>query len=220
MADSPKSIGLGADLHAYLVAHGSRRDAVLERLAADTAAMGQVARMQIAPEQGELLTMLAQLVGARLIVEVGTFTGYSSLCIARGLADGGRLVCCDVSDEWTSIGRRHWEAAGVADRIDLRIAPAAQTLEALPEEPHIDLCFIDADKGGYATYWDLLVPRVRAGGVLLVDNVLWGGRVVDPVEQSADTVALRAFNDKVAADDRVDLVLLSVADGLTFAVKR
>jgi caffeoyl-CoA O-methyltransferase len=217
---APRSFLLNETLQRYVLDHSCKPDEVGQALIEETQALGGPSGMQVAPDQGAFLGLITRIVGARYAVEVGTFTGYSSLCIARGLADGGRLVCCDVSDEWTSIGRRHWEAAGVADRIDLRIAPAAQTLEALPEEPHIDLCFIDADKGGYATYWDLLVPRVRAGGVLLVDNVLWGGRVVDPVEQSADTVALRAFNDKVAADDRVDLVLLSVADGLTFAVKR
>jgi caffeoyl-CoA O-methyltransferase len=217
---APRSFLLNETLQRYVLDHSCRPDEIGRALIEETQALGGPSGMQVAPDQGAFLGLITRIVGARYAVEVGTFTGYSSLCIARGLAENGRLVCCDVSEEWTSIGRRHWEAAGVADRIDLRIAPAAQTLEALPDEPHVDLCFIDADKGAYATYWDLLVPRVRPGGVLLVDNVLWGGRVVDPVEESADTVALRAFNDKVAADDRVDLVLLSVADGLTFAVKR
>jgi len=216
---SPKSFLLTDALHAYLVESSTPLDTVARSLVEETAALGGISRMQVAPEQGILLTLLARLVRARRAVEVGTFTGFSALCIARGLADGGRLTCCDVSEEWTGVARRHWAAAGVADRIDLVVAPAAETLAGLGDEP-LDLCFIDADKGGYATYWDLLVPKVRAGGLLLVDNVLWSGQVLDPMDQEADTVALRAFNAKVAADDRVAVVLLPVADGLTFAVKR
>lgn len=216
---SPKSFLLSDALHDYLMASSTPADDVLRSLAAETAALGGVSRMQVAPEQGRFLTLLTRAVGARRAVEVGTFTGYSALCIARGLADGGRLTCCDVSREWTEVGRRHWAAAGVADRIDLVIGPAAETLASLDAEP-LDLCFVDADKEGYATYWDLLVPRVRPGGLLLVDNVLWSGRVLDPTQDDADTEAIRAFNRKVAADDRVEVVLLPVADGLTFAVKR
>jgi caffeoyl-CoA O-methyltransferase len=219
---SPRSFLVPDALQAYLLAHSTAVDAVATSLIAQTQALGGVSGMQVAPEQGLLLGLLTRLVGAANVVEVGTFTGYSALCIARNLAPGGRLTCCDVSEEWTSIGRQHWELAGVADRIDLRIAPAAETLAALPADPVVDLCFLDADKGGYATYWDLLVPRVRQGGLLLVDNVLWSGRVVEDEaeDDAADTVALRAFNDKVAADDRVDVVLLPLFDGLTFAVKR
>jgi caffeoyl-CoA O-methyltransferase len=216
---SPKSFLLSDALQAYVQASSSRLDEVAQALVEETAGLGGVSRMQVSPEQGMLLTLLTRLAGVRRAVEVGTFTGFSALCIARGLATGGRLTCCDVSEEWTAIARRHWEAAAVADRIDLVIAPAAETLAALGDDP-IDLCFVDADKGGYAAYWDLLVPKVRPGGLLLVDNVLWSGRVLDPGDQEADTVALRAFNQKVAADDRVDVVLLPVADGLTFAVKR
>jgi caffeoyl-CoA O-methyltransferase len=216
---SPKSFLLTDDLHAYLLASSSPVDDVARALIDETAALGGISRMQVAPEQGLLLTLLARLVGARRAVEVGTFTGFSALCLARGLGRGGRLTCCDVSEEWTAVARRHWEAAGVADRIDLVIAPAADTLARLGDDP-VDLCFLDADKGGYATYWDLLVPKVRPGGLLLVDNVLWGGRILDQSDQDDDTVALRAFNEKVAADRRVDVVVLPVADGLTFAVKR
>jgi caffeoyl-CoA O-methyltransferase len=151
---------------------------------------------------------------------VGTFTGYSSLCIARGLVDGGSLLCCDVSEEWTAIGQRAWAAAGLADRIDLRIAPALETLRSLPETAEVDLAFIDADKPGYAAYWAELVPRVRPGGLLLADNVLWSGRIVDPSVDDANTAALRAFNDVVAADDRVETVVLTAFDGLTMARKR
>jgi caffeoyl-CoA O-methyltransferase len=164
--------------------------------------------------------MLTRLVGARRAVEVGTFTGYSSLCIARGLVDGGSLLCCDVSEEWTALGRRAWAAAGLADRIELRIAPALDTLRALPEAAEVDLAFIDADKPGYAAYWAELVPRIRPGGLLLADNVLWSGRIVDPSVDDANTAALRAFNDVVAADDRVETVVLTAFDGLTMARKR
>ena len=216
---SPKSFLLNDDIHAYLLSSSTPLDEVARSLIEETAALGDVSRMQVAPEQGLLLTLLARLAGARRAVEVGTFTGFSALCIARGLVGGGRLTCCDVSDEWTAVARRHWEAAGVADRIDLVLAPAAETLAGLGEEP-LDLCFLDADKAGYATYWDLLVPKVRPGGLLLVDNVLWSGRVLDPADEDPDTLALRAFNDKAATDDRVDVVLLPIADGLTFAVRR
>jgi caffeoyl-CoA O-methyltransferase len=215
----PKAIGLSAELHAYAVAHGAPPDDVQEALIAETAALGGVSRMQIAPEQGAFMTLLTKLVDARLAVEVGTFTGYSSICIARGLAPGGRLLCCDVSEEWTAIARKHWIAAGVDDRIELRIGPAADTLRALPADPPIDLAFIDADKTGYRTYYDEIVARLRPGGVVLLDNVLWSGNVIDPSDTSDDTEAIRALNAYVAADDRVDAVLLPIADGLTIARK-
>jgi caffeoyl-CoA O-methyltransferase len=204
----------------YAAARGSwPPDDVVERLRSRTQALGGVAGMQIGDDQGQLLTMMARLVGAHRAVEVGTFTGYSGLCIARGLAEGGSLLCCDVSAEWTAIGVQAWEEAGLRDRIELRIAPALQTLRALPQEAAIDLVFIDADKTGYAGYWDELVPRVRPGGVLLADNVLWSGRVVDQNDTDDDTEALRAFNDMVARDDRVEVVVLTAFDGLTIARK-
>jgi caffeoyl-CoA O-methyltransferase len=204
----------------YAVNHGTwPANDVLHRLRAATQALGEVAGMQIGEDQGQFLTMMARLVRARLAVEVGTFTGYSSLCIARGLAEGGSLLCCDISEEWTAIGVRAWEEAGLSDRIELRIAPALQTLHGLPHEAVIDLVFIDADKPGYADYWDELVPRVRPGGVLLADNVLWSGRIVDESVADDNTVALRAFNDKVTADDRVEVVVLTAFDGLTIARK-
>jgi caffeoyl-CoA O-methyltransferase len=219
MAD-PKDFTLAPELHAYVVAHGTPPDEHQRALIAATEALGPVARMQIAPEQGALMTLLARLVGARTIVEVGTFTGYSTLCLARGLAEGGRLIACDVSEEWTSIGRPVWEAAGVADRIDLRIAPAIETLRALPPDLAVDLAFVDADKGGYADYVEAIITRLRPNGLLLVDNVLWGGAVIDPQQTDADTEAIRAVNDSLAADDRVEVVLLPIADGLTLARKR
>ncbi len=214
MAD-PKGLGLTPELHEYLLAHGSRPDAVQQSVIDATAALGPVARMQIAPEQGAFMTMLTRLLGVRFAVEVGTFTGYSALAVARGLAPGGRLVCCDVSEEWTAIARTHWEQAGVADRIELRIGPAVDTLRALPVEPSIDLAFIDADKPSYAAYYEEILARLAPNGVILVDNVLWSGRVADPAADDEGTVTIRAFNDMVVADSRVESVMLPIADGLT-----
>jgi caffeoyl-CoA O-methyltransferase len=205
----------------YAVAHGDwQPDDIVHDLHAQTVALGDVAGMQIGDDEGQLLTMMARLVGARRAVEVGTFTGYSSLCIARGLTDGGSLLCCDINDEWTAIGRNAWDRAGVGERIDLRIAPALETLRVLPADPDIDLVFIDADKPNYPAYWDELVPRVRPGGVLLADNVLWSGEIADESVTNASVDALREFNAKVAADDRVEVVVLTAFDGLTIARKR
>jgi caffeoyl-CoA O-methyltransferase len=208
-------------VRSYAVDHGSwRPDRVVRDLQAETAELGDVAGMQIGDDQGQLLTMLTRLTGARRAVEVGNLTGYSSMCIARGLAEGGSLLCCDVSEEWTEIARRAWASAGLADRIELRIAPALDTLRALPAAPDIDLVFIDADKPGYPAYWAELVPRVRSGGLLLADNVLRNGEIADPDVDDENTTALRAFNDLVASDDRVDTVVLTAFDGLTIARRR
>lgn len=217
---TPKSFLLGEDLHEYLVAHGTPPDDVLRDLAHETEALGPIARMQIAPEQGAFLTVLARAIGARRAVEVGTFTGYSAICIARGLAPGGRLLCCDVSEEWTAVARRYWERAGVTDRIELRLGPAADTLRSLPTDDPVDLAFIDADKPNYPVYYEEVLARMRPGGLVVVDNVLWSGRVLDAAADDDDTRAIRAFNDLVAADDRVDVVMLPVSDGLTLACKR
>lgn len=211
---------MSPELHAYLVTHGTPSDPVLADLAAETARVtGDRAGMQIAPEQGALLTMLASLVAAESIVEVGTFTGYSALCLARGLSEGGRLVTCDVDEETSAMARRYWRRAGVADRIELRLAPAIETLRALPADPVIDLSFIDADKGGYVDYWEELVPRTRRGGLVVVDNVLFHGQVLDPNATGAPE-AIRRFNEHVLRDDRVDHVMLPVADGITLARRR
>jgi caffeoyl-CoA O-methyltransferase len=215
-----KSLGLSPALHAYLVAHGSPPDPVLDSLARETQALGPISIMQVAPEQGALLTMLVQLTGARRVVEIGTFTGYSALCLARGLPDDGKLLCCDVSEEWAAIGRRHWEKAGVAHKIELKIAPAIETLRALPSTPPLDLAFIDADKVSYVDYYEEVLKRLRPGGLILVDNVLWNGSVIDPEKTDANTEAIRRFNDHVAADRRVDCVMASISDGLTFARKK
>lgn len=219
MAPDPKSFLLTDDVHRYLVAHGTPPDKVQEALIAATRELGGVSGMQIAPEQGAFMTVLARLVGARRAIEIGTFTGYSALCVARGLAEGGRLLCCDVNEDWTSVGRRFWEQAGVADRIELRLGPALDTLRALPAGTTFDFAFIDADKGNYGAYYDEVLARLEPNGVVLVDNVLWGGGVLDDSQQDDDVRAIRAFNDRVAADPRVDTVMLPVADGLTLIRK-
>lgn len=216
----PKSFFLSPAVHEYLVDHGSPPDRVGRDLIAATAELGAISGMQIAPEQGAFMEMLTRLLHVRLAVEVGTFTGYSALCIARGLAPDGRLICCDVSEEWTAVGRRAWDQAGVAGRIELRIAPAIETLRALPPDPVIDLAFVDADKPMYGAYADELIARLRPDGVLLVDNVLWSGAVVDHDVDDDNTRAIRAFNDALAADDRVECVMLPLGDGLTLARKR
>lgn len=210
---SRSSTKLDAALSEYVVAHGTPPDTIQRSLIAETAGLGNVASMQIAPEQGALMTMLTRLLGVTRAIEVGTFTGYSALCIARGLPDDGELVCCDVNEEWAAIGRRHWEQAGVTDRIELRIGPALETLRAIPDVPQFDLGFIDADKENYPGYYEELIRVIRPGGLILVDNVLWSGRVLDP--QDSDSKAIAAFNQMVRDDPRVDTVMLPVADGLT-----
>jgi caffeoyl-CoA O-methyltransferase len=216
MSDGPKSFFLSREVHQYLLQHGTQPDSLLRELAEETnTKLGALAGMQIAPEQGAFMTMLARLIGARRAIEVGTFTGYSALCIARGLAADGQLICCDVSEEWTSIGRRYWEKAGVSRRIDLRIGPAQDTLRALPPDSAFDLAFIDADKPNYPVYFEELVTRMRPGGVILVDNVLWGGAVADPEKTDPQTEAIRAFNTRVAGDERVEAVMLPISDGLS-----
>lgn len=218
---SNRTLTISEELQAYVVAHSTPLDDVARGLIDETHAnLPKQSGMQIAPEQAGLLTLLTRFIGVKHAVEVGTFTGYSSLAIARGMADGGKLLCCDVSEEWTSIARRYWERAGVADRIELKLAPALDTLRQLPKEPYLDLVFIDADKENYTAYWDELVPRVRQGGALLVDNTLWSGRVVDSEHHDATTDAIRAFNDHAAADERVELQILPLADGVTLARRR
>jgi caffeoyl-CoA O-methyltransferase len=215
-----RSEQLSQELQDYLTAHSTPPDQVLTDLAAETARLyPDAAGMQIGPEQGTFMTMLTQLTGARTAVEVGTFTGYSSICVARGLAEGGRLTCCDVSEEWTSVARRYWDLAGVADRIELRLGPALDTLRALPPAASLDVAFIDADKPGYIGYWEEVVPRIRPGGVILVDNTLSHGRVIDPSAASPAVQGIKDFNDHALADSRVELVLLPIGDGLTLARK-
>lgn len=213
-----KSIGLSADVHEYLVAHGAGIDPIAQELIDVTAELGGISAMQIAPEQAAFMTMLTRLLNVRFAVEVGTFTGFSALSIARGLAPGGRLLCCDVSDEWVSVGRPYWERAGVADRIEVVIAPAAETLAALPGDPPIDLAFIDADKASYPVYYEEILRRLSPRGIILVDNVLWSGQVANTdadLEENPGTAHIREFNASVVADPRTAQVMLPIADGLT-----
>jgi caffeoyl-CoA O-methyltransferase len=204
----------------YLLRHCTPADEVLRDLAEETYAKYPPgdAGMQISHDEGQLLTMLVQLTGVRYAVEVGTFTGYSSICIARGLQTGGRLLACDVSEEWTGIARGYWERAGLTDRIDLRIAPAIETLRALDPDPVIDFGFVDADKTGYPDYYHELVPRLRPGGLLVFDNVLRGGGVLHPAGASDRAVA--GLNDRIVTDERVESVMLPVRDGVTLVRKR
>jgi len=218
MAD-PKSFFLTSEIHQYVIAHGTPPDAVQQALIDETAEL-PMAIMQISPEQGAFMTLLTRALGVRQAVEVGTFTGYSALAIARGLPDDGHLLCCDVSEEWTNVGRKAWADAGVDAKIELVIAPAADTLRALPDAEYVDLAFIDADKPSYPVYYEELLRRLRPNGLILVDNTLWGGAITDASNTDESTVAMRAFNDMVAADTRVESALLTIGDGLTLLRKR
>jgi caffeoyl-CoA O-methyltransferase len=215
-----RSEQISLHLNAYLTAHSTPPDPVLRELATETAERyPNEVGLQVAPELGTLLTLLTRLARARTAIEVGTFTGYSSICLARGLADGGTLLCCDVSQEWTSVARKYWEKAGLADRIEFRLGSALDTIRALPEQEQFDVAFIDADKVSYPSYWSELVPRVRPGGVLMADNTFSHGRVLDAGNDNPSVIAVRAMNDLAAADDRVELVMLPIGDGLTVALR-
>lgn len=218
-----KFTALTDELHAYMVEHGARQDDVLRRVQEETAAMGDISVMQIAPDQGAFMTLLGRLVGASEAIELGTFTGYSAICIARGLAPGGRLIACELSEEYAEIAARNLEAASVGDRVEIRIGPALETLRAMPERELFDLAFIDADKQGYPDYYEQVLARLRPGGVALVDNVLAGGQVIDDHpddDHRAQIEAIRRVNDLIAADERVDVAMVGIADGLTIARKR
>jgi caffeoyl-CoA O-methyltransferase len=220
VAAMAKGTGIDPAIQEYAALRRTADDPLLEELRTETASrLGDLSRMQIGAEQGTLLRMLVTLIGARRAVEIGTFTGYSAIEIARGLAPGGRLFAFDISEEWTGIARKYWERAGVADRIELTLGPASATLARLGEEP-IDFAFVDADKAGYAVYYEELLRRLHPNGLLVFDNVLWGGAVIDASNQSEDTRAIRDLNDRVSADPRVECVLLTVADGLLLARKR
>ena len=213
------SIGLEEALNTYLVTAGVREHPVLAELRRTTAEMPN-ASMQIAPEEGALLAMLVRLLPARRILEVGTFTGYSSTAMALAQPAGGRIVCCDVSEEWTDVARRAWTDAGVADRVTLRLGPAVETMDALlaaGEAATYDMAFIDADKESYDAYYERALQLVRPGGLIAIDNVLWSGRVADPADRDESTEAIRALNAKIATDERVDVVMVPIADGLTLA---
>ena len=214
---SGRSIGLSEELHAYLMRVGVREPQVLANLRADTAEHPQ-AQMQIAPEEGALLAMLVRLVGAERILEIGTFTGYSSTAMALALPPGGRITCCDISAEFTARARQAWADAAVEDRVELRIGPAVETLAALEAEgASFDMAFIDADKPGYPAYYEACLRLVRPGGLICIDNVLWSGRVCDVTDTDASTETIRAVNAAIADDPRVDVVMLPVADGVTLA---
>jgi predicted O-methyltransferase YrrM len=216
------SMGLPADLEDYLVKHGVREPDILRRLRDETALIPQH-NMQIAPEQGALLALLVELTGAKRCIEVGTFTGYSSLVVAMAMPPDGTIVCCDVSEEWTSVARRYWAEAGVADRVDLRLAPALETMDELlagGAEGTFDFAFVDARKSEYPDYHERIVRLLRSGGLAAYDNVLWGGAVADESKQDQDTLAIRRLNDRLAADERVTIAMLPLADGVTLARKR
>jgi caffeoyl-CoA O-methyltransferase len=206
---------------AYVANHVSAPDPVQRALRVETRERtGWASRMQIGDDQAVLMEILARSIGARRAIEIGTFTGYSALAVARGMGPEGRLLCCDVSEEWTAIAREYWRRAGVADRIELRIGPALETLRALPEGERFDLAFVDADKTAYLDYYEALVPRLRSGGLLLADNTLQGGRAADSAVVDDPVLAIRAFNDRVVSDTRVQSVLLHIGDGLTVVQKR
>ncbi len=215
---APRSFLLDDALADYVADHSPSPDLVTAALIDRTVALGDPSGMQIGGDQATFLTALCAFAGVRSAVEVGTFTGRSSLAIASGLAPGGRLLCCDVSTEWTSIARRARQDAGVADRIELRIAPAIDTLRALPETETIDLAFVDADKPGYPDYYDEIVPRLRPGGLLLADNTLWHGSIVEePGDDTSSLAALRRYNDRAASDPRVRTTILTIGDGVTLS---
>jgi len=219
---SAKSFGLPDDLHSYLVRVGVREPEVLRRLREYTAALPEH-NMQIAPEQGAFMAWLAELVGPRRCLELGTFTGYSALAVALALPPDGRILCCDVSEEWTGVALRFWAEAGVSDRIELRLGPALATLDALladGEAGSVDYVFVDADKSEYPAYYDRLIQLVRPGGIMLWDNVFWGGEVIRPEIDDSDVRGIRALNERLASDERVSLAMLPVADGLTLVRKR
>jgi caffeoyl-CoA O-methyltransferase len=219
---SNATLGLPEDLHAYLLEVGVREPELLRDLRAETAAMPEH-DMQIAPEQGALMGLLVELIGARRCLEVGTFTGYSSLAIALAMPPGGSLVCCDISREWTDVARRYWERAGVADRIELRLGPALDSLDALLSEGQagtFDFAFLDADKVHYPQYADRALTLLRPGGLLAIDNVFWGGEVTDPSVDDESVRGIRSMSRALAEDGRVTLAMVPIADGLTLARKR
>lgn len=222
MSDPTRSIGLSAELAAYVAAHANPGpDPIATRLAATTAErFGEAARMNIEQDQGRLLALIVELLGARLVVEIGTFTGMSALWMARALPEDGRMICFDITDRYLETARQAWSEAGVDDRIEVRVGPAAERLTELPQDTAVDLAFIDADKTGYAAYLDLLLPRLRPGGLVLVDNTLWSGAVIDPSRDDADSVAIRAFNDMVAGRDDLTAFILPIGDGVTVIRRR
>ncbi|MEM1111833.1 MAG: class I SAM-dependent methyltransferase [Pseudomonadota bacterium] len=220
---SDHTIEISDQLYQYMIDYGTRESDVARELRETTREATGAWTMQISPEQGAFMSLLVKLMGARRTLEIGTFTGYSALCVASALPADGRVIACDVSTEWTSIGLPFWERAGVADKIDLRIGPAVETLDGLleaGERGQFDFAFIDADKENYETYYERCLTLLRPGGLVAIDNVLWDGYVVSEQHKDPETEAIRAINRKVHADERVDISLLPVGDGLTLAMKR
>jgi caffeoyl-CoA O-methyltransferase len=215
-----KFTALTPELYGYVVDHGARQDDVLRRLAAETDELGDIAIMQIAPEQGAFMTLLVRAMGARRALELGTFTGYSAICIARGLADGGTLVTCDLNGEWTQVAQRYFDEAGVADRVDLRLGPALDTIRELPADEPFDFAFVDADKTEYPDYYEECLRLLRPGGLMMLDNVLRSGQVLAADNDDPRTLATREVNDRAIADERVEVAMLGIADGITLALKR
>jgi caffeoyl-CoA O-methyltransferase len=215
-----KFTALTPELYGYVVEHGARQDDVLRRLAAETEELGDIAIMQIAPEQGAFMTLLVRAMGARRALELGTFTGYSAICIARGLADGGTLVTCDLNGEWTQVAQRYFDEAGVADGVDLRLGPALDTIRELPADEPFDFAFVDADKTEYPDYYEECLRLLRPGGLMMLDNVLRSGQVLAADNDDPRTLATREVNDRAIADERVEVAMLGVADGITLALKR
>jgi predicted O-methyltransferase YrrM len=218
---STRTLQLDERVHDYLLRFGVREPELLARLRAETAGLGELARMQISPEQGQLMALLVRAIGARRVLEIGTFTGYSALRMALALPPDGVVVACDVNEEWTGIARRYWAESGVASQIDLRLAPALDTLEALRREgaAPFDLAFIDADKSSYRAYYERCLELVHTGGLIAIDNVLWHGDVADPEKRDADVEAIRELNAALRDDPRVELSLVPIGDGLTLALK-
>ncbi|MDQ2867374.1 MAG: class I SAM-dependent methyltransferase [Verrucomicrobiota bacterium] len=218
---APKYVALNDALYDYVARHRSHAvDPVLDELRAETEALGEIAAMLISGEQGDLMTMLTKLHNVRCAVEVGTFTGYSSICVARGLSEGGRLFCFDLNADWTAIAQRYWKKDGAADRIELHLGDAKEKLKTWQPPQPIDLAFIDADKPGYDTYYELLLPKMKPNGLFIFDNMVWDGRLLQKPLTHPDGIALDRLNDKLASDPRVESVLLPVADGLHLARKR
>ncbi|PTX99872.1 SAM-dependent methyltransferase [Verrucomicrobia bacterium LW23] len=209
-------------LYDYVVAHrsGANDDLVLDDLREETERLGSISRMLVSREQGSLLTLLVSALGVKRAVEVGTFTGYSSVCIARALPADGKLICHDVSTEWTARARHYWERADVAGKIELRLGPAVETLRCLANEPEIDFAFIDANKDGYDSYYELILPRLKQNGIIIFDNMLWGGRLVTEEKNTVESIAVDQLNRKLAGDERVEAVLIPVADGLNIVRKK
>ena len=215
-----KFTALTPELYRYLAAHGARQDDLLRELAAETAELGGISVMQIATEQGAFMSVIVRAMGARRALELGTFTGYSAICIARALPDDGELITCDVSDEWTGIARRYFKRAGLADRIDLRLGPAIETLRAMPADEPFDFAFIDADKGGYPGYYEEVLRLLRPGGLAMLDNLLRGGRVIDDEVTDEGDLAVIGLNEKILGDERVEMAMLGISDGVTLVLKR